>query len=84
MTIRGVEWDLEAGCSCGAPLHVLVHALHDCPLLAESRPGYYAFLSRLFSDRRPEGIPIEDLVFDPGPGVVGALAGHLGCGDRVL
>ena len=71
-------WDLEAGCSCGAPLRALAHVLHACPLLAKSRPGYYTFLSERFPDRRPEEIPIEDLVFDPGPAVVGALAGHLG------
>ena len=77
-------WDLEVGFSCGAPLRDLSHILHDCPQLEESRPGYYAFLSGRFPDRRPEGIPIEDLVFDPGPGVVEALAGHLGRCDRVL
>ena len=77
-------WDLEVGCSCGAPLRDLSHVLHDCPQLEEFRPGYYAFLSGRFPDRRPEGIPIEDLVFDPGPGVVGVLAGHLGRCDRVL
>ena len=65
-------WDLEAGCSCGAPLRDLVHILHVCPLLAESRPGFYAFLSTRFPDRKPEEIPIEDLVFDPVPGVVGS------------
>ena len=77
-------WNLEAGCSCGAPLRNLAHVLHACPLLAESRSGYYTFLSGRFPDRRPEEIPIEDLVFDPGPGVVEALAGHLGRSDRVL
>ena len=77
-------WDLEAGCSCGAPLRDLDHVLHRCPLLEESRPGFYEFLINRFPDRGPEEIPIEDLVFDPGPGVVGALARHLGCGDRVL
>ena len=77
-------WDLEVGCSCGAPLRDLFHVLHDCPQLEEFRPGYYAFLSGCFPDRRPEGISIEDLVFDPGPGVVGALAGHQGRCDRVL
>ena len=81
---RRMRWDLEAGYSCGSPLRDLTHVLHECPLLAESTPGYYAFLSRRFPDRRPEKIPIKDLVFDPGPGVVGALAGHLGRGDRVL
>ena len=81
---RRMGWDLKAGCSCGAPLCDLVHVLHACPLLAESRPGFYAFLSERFPDRRPEEIPIEDLVFDPGPAVVGALAGHLERTDRVL
>ena len=75
---------VRTGCSCGAPLRDLSHVLHDCPQLEEFRPGYYAFLSGRFPDRKPEGIPIEDLVFDPGPGVVGALAGHLGRCDRVL
>ena len=64
-------WDLEVGCSCGAPLRDLSHVLHDCPQLDEIRPGYYAF-------------PIEDLEFDLGPGFVGALAGYLGRCDRVL
>ena len=77
-------WDLKAGCSCGAPLRELAHILHVCPLLAESRPGYYAFQSRRSTDRRPEDLPIEDLVFDPRPGIVGALAGNLGRGDHVL
>ena len=75
---------MEAVCSCGAPLRDLDHALHECPLLAESRPGYYEFLIRRFPDRRPEEIPIEDLVFDPGPGIVVAQAGHLVRGDHVL
>ena len=77
-------WDLEAVCSSGAPLRDLTHILHECPLLAESWPGYYAFLSKPFSDRRLEEIPIKDLVVDPGPGIVGVLAGHLGRGVRLL
>ena len=81
---RRMGWDLETGCPCGAPLRDLPHVMHACPLLAESRPGFSAFLSERFPDCRPEEIPIEDLVFDPGPGVVGALAGHLGRSDRVL
>ena len=32
-------WDLEVGCSCGAPLRDLSHVLHDCPQLEEFRPG---------------------------------------------
>ena len=82
--LRRMGWDLEAGCSCGAPLRDLAHVLHACPLLAESRPGYYAFLSERFPDRRPEEIPIEDSIFDPGPAVVRAVAGHLGRSNRVL
>ena len=77
-------WDLEVGCSYGAPLRDLTHVLHDCPQLDEFRPDFYAFLSRRFPDRRLEGIPIEDLVFDLGPEVVGAPAGYLRRCDRVV
>ena len=79
-----MRWDLEVGCSCGAPLCDLEHILPDCPLLPESRPGFYYYLSRHFPNRRSRAIPIEDLVFDHGLGVVVALASHLGRSDRVL